>query len=429
MYITNEEYINSTHSEENPKLIEIDDNIVTFLYDDISLYSVKCFEDFEKIEFIVFTTFKNIAKPDKGAKILKVELNFKTKDGKQISIFPKANERMVRRIYAAMTKSPNYEFKIEGPEKGLNLTAPVKFEFVDRMGPIFYIVFFLFFIVLTVGDYTDYIFGNITNFFNRLNPVIEQPLLIPRLQNYNNETQNSLLLRRKESVKKSVFNNNSYRPTDAVFGGIQDKTPWISLKNSICIDQKLDPSHVSKGPAALSRFIENPNVLIGIMPPYVMNINENSLNCTREPLKFIPSQMTYDKNHNTVTAYYPMSYEVMNQRVNKNRKSVPLYFTLTGLNARDLGYKFATVSDSDGVLFMNNGANISSDVIEFKDFIHVGSACGIPDGCNNLSPYQPALDFYFISIPAEITLKLWKDKPIAKFMPADFSYKIIFNIS
>lgn len=442
MKINNEAYFKGASSVTMPKSVDINNATIEFKYDDDTINAFRMHREFEYLECIVFTTFKNPVKPEKGAKVFSVQLNFKLtqkEGGETISLTSKANKRMIDEICKNAVSFQRFNIRTEGPDAGIECNMPllrIKAEMTpsitskEALVPLLVLVLLSPLLILLDPKY-PFLSDALNAVTMKTSVTQEQALAIPPLQNYNNETKNSLLLKRKMAVEKSVFKDilkDEYYPSEEVFGGVQDKMPWISLKNSVCIDPKLEPFHVSKGNSALSRFIENPNVLVGIMPPYVMNINENSKNCTSVPLKFIPTKMTYDPKNKLITSYYPMSYSIMNQTVKKNGRSVPLYFTLTGLNAKDLGYKFATVSHYDGVYFTNNGENISDDVVGFRDFIHVGGSCGVPGGCNNLSPYQPAHDFRFISIPAEITFKLWKDKPIAKLMPADFEYKIIFNV-
>ena len=61
------------------------------------------------------------------------------------------------------------------------------------------------------------------------------------------------------------------------------------------------------------------------------------------------------------------------------------------------------------------------------DFIHLGNACQIEGGCNNVSPYQPALAFSIKNTPADMTISLWKNKPLFKNQPADMYLKMIFE--
>lgn len=442
MKINNEAYFKGASTLTMPKWVDINNATIEFKYDDDTINAFRMYSELEYLECIVYTTFKNPVKPENGAKVVRVQLNFKLtqkEGGETISVISKANKRLVDEICKNAVKFQRFNTRTEGPDVGIECNMSllrIKAEMTpsitskEALVPLLVLVLLSPLLILLDPKY-PFLSDALNALMSKTSVAQERALAIPALQSYNNETKTDLLLRRKAAVENSVFKDvlkDKYSPSEEVFGGVQDKMPWISLKNSICIDPRLNPHHVSKGNSALSRFIENPNVLVGIMPPYVMSIKENSPNCTSVPLKFIPTKMTYDPKNKMITSYYPMSYSVMNQTVKKNGRSVPLYFTLTGLNAKDLGYKFATVSHSDGVLFTNYGENISDDVVGFRDFIHVGGSCGVPGGCNNLSPYQPAHDFYFISIPAEITFKLWKGKPVSKFMPADFNYKIIFEV-
>ena len=71
--------------------------------------------------------------------------------------------------------------------------------------------------------------------------------------------------------------------------------------------------------------------------------------------------------------------------------------------------------------------NATKDISTFRDYIHRGGSCRYKDGCNNISPMQNDLMFSVRRLPAEINIKLWKKKPINKYVKADMYYKIIFT--
>lgn len=102
---------------------------------------------------------------------------------------------------------------------------------------------------------------------------------------------------------------------------------------------------------------------------------------------------------------------------------------LKGMNAWDLGYKYAYVDKSNSLnpVRFKSKNNISNEVYEFKNFIHVDGACKVEGGCNNGSPSQPEIEFYFPknNDGTMITIKLWKEKPKSKYLPADFTERLV----
>ena len=76
---------------------------------------------------------------------------------------------------------------------------------------------------------------------------------------------------------------------------------------------------------------------------------------------------------------------------------------------------------------MTEPVNISKEIYRFKDFVHVGASCGVQGGCNNISPHQTELDYRLLHLPAEMTIKLWKEKPMNPYMKADIYYRIRFE--
>ena len=113
------------------------------------------------------------------------------------------------------------------------------------------------------------------------------------------------------------------------------------------------------------------------------------------------------------------------------------WYNLKGLNARDLGYKYAYIDREQSTYDINfvEDTNISNSIIEFQDYIHVGGSCGQESGCNNASPNQPPLNFYYncgdnhkeYERNKTLHIKLWKNMPNSPAEPADITQIIRFK--
>jgi hypothetical protein len=217
---------------------------------------------------------------------------------------------------------------------------------------------------------------------------------------FNYKTKAEIYDIRKNFVAQSLFKNPSYRPSEAVFGQIEDGKPWRGLIREVCSN---DAKYASYGDSEESRFINNPSALImldGGLPS-----DQEVFPCGRE-MFLLPESITYYKKENTLKIRIPMKKFL--ETLQKNSR---INFQIKGLNARDLGYEWAYVDSYSNVNFENK-ARVHIEPHQFKDFIHVGQSCGIAGGCNNGSPRQEELVFFIYPVqPAKMHFKLWKKKP------------------
>lgn len=236
-------------------------------------------------------------------------------------------------------------------------------------------------------------------------------LKINDVTDYKKMTKAEIYELRKKYVSQSLFANSNYVPSEEVFGAIADKSPWYGLTYSGCIGMVKGTSKVAQGPSEESRFINNPNILIGIISGSE-RIQPDNPRCFNKEYWLIPESITYDKNTNTIETTYNFRY------------TGPM--ALIGINARDLGYKYVYAKNPINYKF-DNTPNISHDVFELIDFIHLGGSCGYKNGCNNGSPYQPYLSLKLTNFPVSIKLKLWKEMPNNKISKPDINYIITFK--
>lgn len=253
-----------------------------------------------------------------------------------------------------------------------------------------------------------------------------EKLVINPLSVYSGKTKDEILNIRKNYVKTSIFSDEKYEPNESVFGQIADKKPWWGIDYMTCSEKNIQKNKIGQGNSEESRYINNPNLLVGVhmSKSYVKSKKIKDF-CQDKALLFIPTSINYDKRNKLIIVEYNSSKSFM-YRVNKRF----IEFLLVGLNARDFGYNWVYVINSDNIRFLPPNVEftmVNEKPKKFLDFIHLGNACQIEEGCNNASPYQPEMAFSFKSIPAEMTLSLWKNKPIFKNQPADIYLKMIFK--
>ena len=234
---------------------------------------------------------------------------------------------------------------------------------------------------------------------------------------------------RKRYVERSLFKSANYIPNEKVFGAIVDNKPWWG--NRICqqLDYKGDYHENIEGDSKVSTLMNNPNTLVGLSQAYsTWDIDAYQEFCTSSYGRFMPFSLKYNEKQKLIVAEYELTKDFLNHTININNKSYRYPIQLSGLNALDFGFDYGYVFDSKNIkMFNNNNENITDIVTKFRDYIHLGSSCRYQGGCNNISPIQNNLMITVTDLPAEINIKLWKNKPLNKLMKADIYYRIIFR--
>lgn len=236
------------------------------------------------------------------------------------------------------------------------------------------------------------------------------------------KTKDEIYNLRKEAVKKSIFNSPEYQPSEEVFGEIEDKKPWI--RDNICVPINTLEISIS-GNSEEARFILNPSALVMIDYPFINGCEEN---------KYIAHENASEIKYNSEKNEILVTYDMLNIPTLTNQS----YYKFSGLNARDLGYKYGYIDKLKSTFELKfvNDENIGNSVTEFQDYLHTGSSCRHKGGCNNGSPLQPMLHFanpYIqnseYKLDKEIYIKLWKNEPNSESDKPDIVERIIFRYS
>lgn len=241
-------------------------------------------------------------------------------------------------------------------------------------------------------------------------------------QEYNYMTKKAIYSIRKKYVASSVFSRPNYEPNEDVFGQIEDGKPWWGLENYAC--HKGDNSY---GVSAVSRFLNNPNLLVAPMMIYGYTGTQGREHfCSADYTKYIPKEVYYSSINKMIFAKYNLHREVIDNPELFGGMNSPYFLSIIGMNARDFGYSYISISYLQNISMLEQN-NAKFNIYQLRDFIHVGGSCGIGGGCNNISPHQPELDFFIKDLPAVMEIKLWKTEPRNADAPADFTYQIIFE--
>lgn len=252
-----------------------------------------------------------------------------------------------------------------------------------------------------------------------------ESLVINPISAYSGKTKKDIIELRKNFVKTSIFATKNYEPNENIFGRIQDNRAWWGINDSICYTQ-LNKSLNRNENSKESRFINNPNILVGVQLSKSYNNQDGKISnfCNDKSLLMIPQKLSYDKKHKLLIATYKSSENFL---INKGKL---VHFYMVGLNARDFGYNWIYANNSQNIKFLPRTLELNTideTPRTIKTFIALANNCNIKDGCNNNIAYQPEMEFIFKDFPSEITLSLWKKKPLFKNQPADFYFKMIFE--
>lgn len=229
---------------------------------------------------------------------------------------------------------------------------------------------------------------------------------------------------RKNFVDASIFASSSYEPSESIFGQIEDGKPWVSFY--ACVNGSKQACKTD-GPSEETRFINNPTMLVAIEYPFFSASTDVQF-CTDPITNLQPSVIKYSKAKNEIVVIY----DYLPFTTNNNFS----FYTFNGINARDFGYQYAyiDVAKSSYMPDFMSDSNMSTDIITFVNYIHVGGACRVEGGCNNGSPRQSYLEFKanvteFKYQNREIYIKLWKERPASPAQKPDIVERIILKWS
>ncbi len=226
---------------------------------------------------------------------------------------------------------------------------------------------------------------------------------------------------------------HDYAPSDAVFGQIVDGLPWWGMDGLYYYgtgEQSI------AGASEESRFVLNPYLLVGLdfWGWSVFNSSRLQWDTSR-----ITPEMVAQNDFPPVCQAQELIWDNVNRRASAvydvtaclaevNRWTVnPVtlqdgYFDIIAYNARDFNlnwiYIWYPTPDYPAV-------SMGDDPIKIPHFLHRGPSCEYPGNCNNMSPYVPQLDSYYLgSVPATVTAYLWEDKPESRNSTPDMIFTI-----
>lgn len=245
------------------------------------------------------------------------------------------------------------------------------------------------------------------------------------LREFDFMTKQELYALRKKLVQQNAeLVQGKYIPSENVFGAIADGKPWWGMEGQWCYDSG---NRSIEGLSEESRFFLNPFLLLAIDGWWGV---KKSGHCFVSYPRVV-SLIWYASEKKAVATYDISRFKrerKYSHICDKCRNDKNIYLELINYNARDFGYNYVyAVPKLSKEVIPQQKSRLFEDACQLRSFIHLGSSCGYPGGCNNASPYEPDMLFMVKKIPAEIYCKLWKEKPANKEQQADFVFVIEFK--
>ncbi len=252
-------------------------------------------------------------------------------------------------------------------------------------------------------------------------------------EEFDGLTRDQIFEIRSTAVGYPDFTAHEYKPSDAVFGQIEDGLPWWGMDGLFYYGNG-EQSIV--GPSEESRFILNPYLLVGLdiwgwsvfnVPRFQWNTNRITPEMVAQN-DFPPVCQAQELYWDIVNRKADVTYDVTACLAEINKWTVtPVtledgYFDIIAYNARDFNlnwiYIWYPTPDYPAV-------PMGDRPIKIPHFLHRGSSCQYPGDCNNMSPFVPQLDAYYLgSVPATVTAYLWKDEPDSRTSTPDMIFTI-----
>jgi len=191
-----------------------------------------------------------------------------------------------------------------------------------------------------------------------------------------------LLRRRVQAVwRQPLLIGINYRPSEAVFGRLRNRAAWR------------EEGQASMG----SVYLVNPYLLVAVEPENVSS---------PKGLK-MPASLYWDPRRREARATYRLI-----ESISKTDSDEPQSFTLRliALNALDMNLNYAAIETGEGWGTVPSMA--VKEPVAIEQYFRYGATCGLPGGCNELSPPQPELSgISLLQKPAELRIKLWQNEP------------------
>lgn len=257
-------------------------------------------------------------------------------------------------------------------------------------------------------------------------------------------TRDEVFALRTEAVMRNPeLLGGPYVPADVVFGQIVDGKPWWGMPGQFFY---ANGSKSIEGVSEEARFILNPYLLVwaefGGFSFYGnrwLTWSEEAIEAAGEeviyepdfPLICGPETLTWWPDERRAEVFYDVTgcMSEMNKWLANPVEAEDMYISLAAYNARDLNlnFLFPDYDESENIIDPIE-EDIPTEPVAIPHFIHLGSSCAYPGGCNNMSPAFPPTDYLFIeALPARFVVRLWHELPPSADESADMTVVLLFE--
>jgi hypothetical protein len=235
-------------------------------------------------------------------------------------------------------------------------------------------------------------------------------------------------LRYRAAMKYPQLLLKKYVPDAPTLGQLEDKKPWWGDVGRAYYGEG---QNSIRGDSVQSTNLLNPFLLVSdvtIAPLPKDKVTEQDLAHKKYPTAVKPSHLIWYPQARTAEVTYEKTlYEKEMCEIFKYpRYTLYGQTALSIVNARDLGFNYVYIPPT----FATN-IHIGSPMKTAKlipQFMHCGTACGYPGGCNNLSPATDWLDNFMIErVPARIGFSFWIDPPTTGKEPPDMTFIVNYR--
>lgn len=245
-----------------------------------------------------------------------------------------------------------------------------------------------------------------------------------------------LRVRRDAVAQHPSIIRPGYRPSRAVFGQMEDGLPWWGSAGQYFHGPG---ARSIDGPSEESRYLVNPLLLVAVdfvgLSPWSdgfewdrRRVGDGEWNHPDFPLYCRERSLTWWPHQSRAEVVYDLSahLEKLHGRTVARMSLADAVFCLMPDNARDMNLNYLAVSSETS--WNVSKADWRRQPVRILHFIHRGSSCGYPGGCNNGSPYQPELDNFRVeALPAHLDVLLWRDRPDEVWEPPAMRFTVRFR--
>jgi len=212
-----------------------------------------------------------------------------------------------------------------------------------------------------------------------------------------------LAAREREVARFPQLLEGPYRPYAGVFEAIEDRLPWWGL---VGLYHAGPGDHAADGLSDQSRYVLNPFLLAGLREGRVFGCGVPATDAKVQPPEVRRLQWTLGPSP---VVFEEIALGPYFDALDLDVREAARDFDLILYNARDFGFRSFAI---DGAGTRNvTPKRPGQRPWRLTHLLHRGRSCGLPGGCNNVSPGSDEYKIRVDALPAIIRVNLWRVLP------------------